>query len=199
MHVYCRCGDVLEASLDNWEYGLLPFRWVYDMIPATTKRVYVCGNFQGPKCSKIRSALLNYLRSQKRKFSTVEFISQKGAIEGQGQGALQDFLFLTRARNIVGSDSTFALVASWLNAKGNTTLPCCHLFGLGGCEPKGSGAVIREPTGIGGVTKTAPALYLPSTKYRSWKRRPIAEIIKILSIQSQVLQIQVVLLQHAIA
>jgi hypothetical protein len=45
--IHFRCGDIVDGgdNTTNWQYGLLPFDWLYRAIPAGSKRVFVAGNF----------------------------------------------------------------------------------------------------------------------------------------------------------
>jgi hypothetical protein len=184
--VHYRCGDVVSAD-DNWEYGLLPFEWVYRAIPAGTKRVHIVGNFgakgivargkdegAGTVCLPVLDGLLNYLKtssssSSKTHFEAVEFVSKSPML---------DFLLLANAPTVIGSVSTFPLGAAWLNP-GHTILPWCHLFGLKlGVVIGAVGTDSAESPMAAGVVETLRAAILTSGN-ASWIENT-GELVKVL-------------------
>jgi hypothetical protein len=173
---------------DNWEYGLLPFDWVYSTIPNGTKRVHIVGNF-GAKgvvmrekdngaagvCMPILDALLAYIKTREEaRFEAVDFISKSPFL---------DFLLLANAPTVVGSVSTFSLAAAWLS-QGHVLLPWCHLFGLKLgviVDGAGTGGGASDGGAVGGVSlvETSRASILTSGN-KAWLQG-VDELVKVLS------------------
>jgi hypothetical protein len=170
--IHYRCGDIVMVESNNAGYGVFPFSWIADQIPANSKRLFVLGNGFGPtkdarkgddasmgRCGAILAALTKYLTG--RTGLPVEFIAKD---------CMTDFVLLAHAPTLIGTGSTFSMWAAMMNEQ-RSILPHCRVVGL----PLGA---LFDKKGALGTVDIVPSACLRSgsTVFESTD----AELVKVL-------------------
>ena len=121
--IHYRCGDVISSN--NPQYGLIPFKWYKENIPASAKRLILVGNFKASRevdkkgegmCAIIKNAFVQYLTD-----------ALELPISLRSNSVNEDFAAMMFAPVLISSISTFSLWAGMLS-KQKVILPRCSLF-----------------------------------------------------------------------
>jgi hypothetical protein len=132
--IHFRCGDVVLPT--NIQYGIPSFEYYVSSIPATAQRVLIVGNFESKKsgishsgidkmgderCAAIAKRLPAYITEKTGKPALV--VSSLPS-----SGVNRDFILAARAPTLIGSISTFSLMAALCNKHGQSVLPASALL-----------------------------------------------------------------------
>ena len=132
--IHFRCGDVVLPT--NVQYGIPSFDYYVSSIPATAQRVLIVGNFESKKsgtshsgidkmgderCAAIAKRLPAYITEKTGKPALV--VSSLPS-----SGVNRDFILAAHAPTLIGSISTFSLMAALCNKHGQSVLPASALL-----------------------------------------------------------------------